>query len=716
MNECLSKRNYVDNIILFLTIKEVILFSNCCKAFKKNLDPNNNPIINKLYLFQIFAEFFETDQENYFYTKKNLSGKKINDNKKWRETYINLKMNFLFYENKAISKKVLDFFCAHLYLQNVRNEIFLLESQNSSAHLIRNYDIRTNNIHTYNYYSKTITPEYIFGDNETKGKISILVENSIFQEELINFKNLFNDFINNENFCNFIIKLRNLDFEVIDSLYLYKNQEMTSHTNAGLNKIFSFILWITHLFIINTTFYCDYINEISEYLSDQEFITEYLKKKADLINISMLIDQAFDNINIIVNFLGIYKNMSDHIKNHSLPGSLSSSTDSDSYNQNIRIIDKDYIYNNILFSEKFSLYNYFYKIIEKYYINKLNYREGKFINLTKSFFHEQLNPQEKENSELNNLDNKMEIEEENNDINNSINEIKEDDDNDNDDFDGFDISLEETKESDKEIIENYCNSEVDDTINEKNSNGIMHTGLIINDVYKNNCEKVIINLFCEELQQSINNNNTSIFKLYDVIEILTHVDGNSRNLNIDQGSLALIRRTKFLLMYKSYTILFSKLMILILEDFKNRITFDAEKGQKKINIYIYEEINFNDYMCNMDVLTEDGGKNVVKNYEKEKENACNYLIKNCGINQSDSYLANKYMNNIKIPYVLFFKKVVLNFYKQLEIYKERDEKVIYLLSNKKKFVDRNQCFNDNNGIRALDFNINRNIGDNNILA
>jgi len=111
-----------------------------------------------------------------------------------------------------------------------------------------------------------------------------------------------------------------------------------------------------------------------------------------------------------------------------------------------------------------------------------------------------------------------------------------------------------------------------------------------------------------------------------------------------------------------------------------------KKGKKKINIYIYEEINFNDYMCNMDVLTEDGGKNVVKNYEKEKENACNYLIKNCGINQSDSYLANKYMNNIKIPYVLFFKKVVLNFYKQLEIYKERDEKVIYLLSNKKNLL------------------------------
>ena len=52
----------------------------------------------------------------------------------------------------------------------------------------------------------------------------------------------------------------------------------------------------------------------------------------------------------------------------------------------------------------------------------------------------------------------------------------------------------------------------------------------------------------------------------------------------------------------------------------------------------------------------------------------------------------------------------------VNLYKERDEKVIYLLSNKKKFVDRNQCFNDNNGIRALDFNINRNIGDNNILA
>ena len=54
----------------------------------------------------------------------------------------------------------------------------------------------------------------------------------------------------------------------------------------------------------------------------------------------------------------------------------------------------------------------------------------------------------------------------------------------------------------------------------------------------------------------------------------------------------------------------------------------------------------------------------------------------------------EYINCSKIEYVFFINKLLWNYYKQLEIYKERDDRIIYFIKNNKdKFLDKNDYKN-----------------------
>ena len=60
---------------------------------------------------------------------------------------------------------------------------------------------------------------------------------------------------------------------------------------------------------------------------------------------------------------------------------------------------------------------------------------------------------------------------------------------------------------------------------------------------------------------------------------------------------------------------------------------------------------------------------------------------------SEKYLANDYINCTKIDYVFLLRKLLLNYYKQLEIYKERNVKIEkYLIKKKNKYVEEKGCY------------------------
>ena len=279
------------------------------------------------------------------------------------------------------------------------------------------------------------------------------------------------------------------------------------------------------------------------------------------------------------------------------------------------------------------------------------------------------------------------IEEDIDDDDEYINAIREED-----SFDDLeDLSLDD-KPTKKNLLENFMNSMVDRFINGNNANGIMHSFFKMDDKYINDYENPLIESFKEEIINNIK--SIPLNQLFEIVEKITRCEGNSRTLFLSKDSLSVIRRTKFKLMIQGYSIIFKNLMEALVKDFDSRIIYDENTNERKIFLNAFEKIKSPEYKLNMDALSEIGEKNVQNNIKEEKEKAINYLMKETKFKDIDRTLVEEFFKTLKIDYVLLFKKVLLNYYKQLEIYKERNEKVVYFIKNKQKFVNANDCYNN----------------------
>ena len=323
MNICFENSNLLDIIVTYLNIKDIFYLSMSNKKLKEMLDPGNNSKVNILYLLKIINDYFDFDK-SYLKKRKILLGKNLKFKVSWRLYLHHLIINFGKCEDQYINRKIRDFFRIRIYLPDLRKEIHILEYHNSTMHITRCYDNKINLIHTYNFYSKYITPELILNKNETNGKIKILREKLIYEEYLINFKELFYDYINNENYKHFIINVCKYNIEVLVELYNCKDQDKTNFkVNEQNNNIIKFIVWISNIFILYTKINYEYIRGLieNENTDEQELISEFISKKNDLENCGLLINSQFENVNIIVNMLSIYRKIYDsysdkYLKSH----------------------------------------------------------------------------------------------------------------------------------------------------------------------------------------------------------------------------------------------------------------------------------------------------------------------------------------------------------------------------------------------------------------
>ena len=679
---CFKNINLLSEISTYLSYKEIILFSMCCKDLNKLLDPKDNIVINTIFLLSIIDEYFEIEHSNYNNeNKKNLLGKKIEFPTNWKMFLKQFKVHFGQYEDKTISQKVLDFFRIHIYLPDLRKECFHLEFENSSIHQLISYDINSRLIHTYNYYSKTINVENIILNPEKKVKIKILREKLKFEQNLINFTDLFQDFVNNEELSDFVnSKIIKYQYEELFDIYDDNNFHIDDICdNKYLSEVISFILWVNFIFILYCKFNYEYIQGLFNNINEEELLSEYISKKNDLINCALLINSTYDNANIIINFLSIFKKIDDdYLSDGRL--SLCSSTDSESnLEQNSHFDEKKYS-DMIISPNKFTLYNLFLKSIEKYYTSKLAQINEAFQTVSKSFFQEEftVNSDDLNNKPKN--EDKMKVEDEDsfeNEINSDCDEDL-----------SMDIDMKPTK---KEIIESFLNTMVDRTVNRNNSNGIMHSFFKVKDWYINDYENILVNIFTEQILKSINVEKIPIDQCFNIIEKLTRVEGNSKSLMVNRDSLIVIRRTKKKLMKEGFCTIFPNLIEELSNDFENRIQRIQEDGT--LYISAVEKLNTQNYKCDMDVLSEEGEENVTKHVEKEYEKTKDYLIKKNNLGINEFKLAEKYIENIKFPYVFLFKKFLWNYYKQLEIYNERDEKVVYFLTHfGQKYGTEDNCY------------------------
>ena len=668
-NICFMSNNYLSQIIIFLEPCDIIKLSLSSHKLNELLSPENNSIVNTLFLFLILDEFFENEKYNEN-TKKNILEKNIKFCSNFKQVYRKFKENFYKYQNKTIKNLILNFLKIHIYLPDLRKDNFILDFEKSSIHELFCYDINQRTIDIYNYYSKYINIDSMIIRPEKNIKIKILRENLEFEDCLINFIEIFDEYKFNNIISNFVNNyILNYDYE-----YLYKIQNNVDISiickNKLLNDIINFVIWINHIFILYCKFNYEYIHGLLHNFEKDEIIKEFILKKNDLINCALLINSAFENINIVLNFLSIYKSIYDDYTKKNIDMVYSLSNLSTNSKINISISDfniKNYLDMIISPKNKFYLYNLFSKSINHYYTKQLGEISDIFLKLSKDYFKELFTIDSQETNNNHVLEDKMDDNDEIED------EICSDDDC---------ISLGITL-SKKELIENMMNSFADDYINSFNVNAINHTFLRINKSYIDIYENGLIKVFENQIIESINKDKIDLDICFNKIEKLTRVESNSKNLCSNPDSLAIIRRSKKLMMKNGYSVIFSELIELLSNDFYERI----KNNRKLLFLNVTEKNKSKIYKCNLDVLSEKGENNVIKNVENECEKVERYLINKYKLSIDENHLVREYIESNQIEFVFLLKKILWNYYKQLEIYKERDEMVRYYLFNDKNKIN-----------------------------
>ena len=694
MNKC--PVNLLTYIASFLSYKSIASLSLCNKFLYKTLNPEDNACINNIYMQHVISEFFEFDEDddNNFKNNKNLSGKIYKKQTNWKNFLKEIIMNFKGYKDKTIAEKVKDFFKIHMYLPDLRKENAQLEYESSSIHQIVSYDMNFRSSCNYNYYSKYISKEYMLyglqqkkylhyntdknNSNIENHVVRILKEGLRFENDLLNFVDSFYSLINNnclrDLIINNIIKYKYL---VLDDIFNnnYKGQSLD-------NTFINFIIWINHSYIIYSNFVYYYLKTIIDNVDEKTFLIEYTHKYSELINCALLLNSTFGNVNILINQFLMYYPIFKDLKNKEnvdlslIKSPAKSSTRSDINNNN----------NNNIYKEEFSIYNLFITILTNIVKNNLSdivvdkfkiILKKYFINLFENFKESDIkkNKKKDDDDEMDYCD-CVDVE-----FNNKIQDERMDveDDYSND-------SMTDNEPSDKEIIQDFINIEVDFIINGNNANAINHTGLKVTERYEK-IEEIIINQFTDLLKSYIKQEKP-LNILFEIVKKITKCNCCSRsNLFKSSDSLALIRRTKKQLMTKSISILFQKIIEILPKDFMAH----AKKNGKEIALSVndFEVKNNIEFSFNLDNLSSKKKMDVTVKAEKELDNVKNYLIDKIikpyeeeDIKKNYNKVINNYINYDGIELVSIIKNLIWFYYNELGIYEEKDEKVCSMLNRK----------------------------------
>lgn len=640
MNKCIDIGNIAWNISKFLPIKDILQYSNSNKSLHDHLDPTKNVIINTLYMQNVQKKFFD------YKINKNLLDSFINSQYDWKLLFIQLTEHFKRHEDSKFSNKILECFQTHLYLPDIRKNNKYLEHDMSSLHMTTCYDMHTRNNCIYNYFNKQITLDYM-----TKGKtdnnmpkIKVLKEGNFFQEELQDFSQTFYQIIKEENYTNCIDNLVCYNFKALEDDYKTKyTVNKNEKKNYGMNIIYT-ILWINYCFILYTDLIQEYLNGLDPEIEPKCYVDEYNKMYNNINNSALLLNSNLENLTIIINYFEYYyRNSSLVCKN---------------------CINKSYF-------EKFSFYKLFHLIIEKNIFeksfDKLLYKTSFLI---KDLSCDMFDKSDKMNisvDEYDELMNKDDFDD------NELLDIDEDED-----------ELEE-KTTTKESLQNIMTDFTDMTINEKNANAINHTELKTDEKYTK-YENFIIDNFTNALNEKIKEEK-SISLLFESVSKIVKCNPNSKKLIIKNDSINVIRRTKMRLMVKLIHALFQYGLCLLQKDFSNYFLNALKNTEELMNEEMVKNIEFQ--------YDLEGLENNTKMTVTEKiDNGINYVSKSLidlnivqfeseEIKKAKISLVNKFMSNLEMENVKLIKDIICFYYKELGIYKDKNEQVEYLLKGGK---------------------------------
>lgn len=108
MKKALNTQILLENILKYLTYKDIILLSQCNKTLYKKLDPASNEFVNNIFLEDVYQFYFNSKDYN-IENKKNLSVNYLENKYNWKLFLKEFHLHFSNYKDEAIRKKVLDF-------------------------------------------------------------------------------------------------------------------------------------------------------------------------------------------------------------------------------------------------------------------------------------------------------------------------------------------------------------------------------------------------------------------------------------------------------------------------------------------------------------------------------------------------------------------------------------------------------------------------------
>ena len=632
MKSIFQVENIATNVSNFLQLKGLLFLSSVNKElYYTKLNPVHNSIVNTHYRDLVFKEIYFNDLDDEEKAKNKdefLDDYKITNNN-WKQIFIDL--NHLYYDydfivKKNYSKDVFYRFKLHIYLPFVRKSNKILENKESSLHQYYCYDFNDNK-RIYTYYDKYLDLE----NNGFKGQNSknfLFRKNLTFENEFLGINELIHNVQGNNDFKLLVERIINYDYVSIDKQY---------YNNKTNNEVFDFIIWLNHSAILFSKFLYSFINiHCYEPKNKNELIIEYTKAQNDFVNFSLSINEFFSNINIIINYL--YRFIKDKTK---------------SYND-------------------FSIYKMFFNIMKKELYDKLQKNLIlDFKNLVEQYCKELLDF----------VDNKR--------TSSFVSNAKTDC---GDDFaedeeldliiDELPLENEENKEMTKiEIINNFMACITDLSIDERNALCINHSNIKMDDNYQI-YEKILIEVFVNEINNCINKEKKPIENIYSVftnILSIKHQDDIKENKGFN-----FINRTKKILFDAIFSCLKRNIFLIIENEFlgyfQNINTNNKQNTIENIKIINNENLKkLIDELNKEEKLKIDNTYNDLLNKMKnefETKTNINCKSNNNIVNSKeaiDNYFETKNDNFILL------KTILCNYYLEDKLYADINSRIKYLL-------------------------------------
>ena len=645
----IDNKHLLTRICLFLEPKDIYSFLESNKSIKRKLNPLSNTISNNMFYYGVTRSFFTFDLDfdektNFAYDEKELLENHWNSKINWKSFLCQINHHFKSYPDKEISQNVLNCFKTHIYLSDIRKENYILEYKHSSIHQTICYDKNINEKIVFNHYDKYINNNYLSCENGRQSRIKIMRKGLPFENELLNFKNVYDEVALNDEYKNILNMIIRYDFENLNLVF----ERVKKNSNKKINNIIYFIFWSNYCFIMYTIYIYETIIRFEGEKDETEFLNQFSKNYSEYINTALLINSNFQNINIIINYLSEYL--------------IGNSQENKNSEKN---------------KAKFSLYDFYLKIYQKQIFEKL----AKKTNSKTSFLLKKILEEFLENKKDKKKEHDMDIDDNLSTADNSpdnsedemeyLNEMEDND-----------LSFDQ-ETSKNELLSSVTNSFLDVEINKDNSLGINHTCIKLGDGYKQ-YEEMLINEFNYFIQSNIEKGKEPS-EIFEVIK--KSLQHERKNIFLRTNSLELINRTKKLLLENCYKMLCPIITKRLENDFSSRLKYD-QSTQKRILYFNQEEnLSFKDYEYDLNDFSEKERIKIEEKVEEEIKNikSCLYEQNINGFDLNETIdLVNKYMDNNGVDLVLLVKKMIYFYNGELEVYAGNDKLIERILTHDRK--------------------------------